>query len=58
MPSAMSEIDLGRWQNLKEALTFGLYSVPRESAVAPPHGLPVDMAELTTGRDLDYLAGI
>ena len=55
---AMSKVDLRKWQNLTEALARGLNSVRQETAVAPHHSLDVEMAELTTGQDLDYLAGI
>lgn len=55
---AMSEIDLRTWQNLKEALACGLNSVRQGTAIAPHYSLHVDMAELTAGQDLDYLAGI
>jgi len=55
---AMSKVDLRKWQNLTEALARGLNSVRQETAVAPHHSLDVEMAELTAGQDLDYLAGI
>ena len=55
---AMSKVDLRKWQNLTEALARGLNSVRQESAVAPHHSLDIHMAELTSGQDLDYLAGI
>lgn len=55
---AMSKVDLRKWQNLTEALARSLNSVSAEATVAPHHGLDVEVAELTTGQDLDYLAGV
>jgi len=55
---AMSKVDLRKWQNLTEALARGLNSVRQEAAIAPHQSLDVAVAELTTGQDLDYLAGI
>lgn len=55
---AMSKVDFRKWQNLTDALARGLNAVRQESAVAPLHSLDVNVAELTAGQDLDYLAGI
>lgn len=58
LPFAMSQVDLREWQNLTEALARSLNSVSAEATVAPHHGLDVEVAELTSGQDLDYLAGV
>ena len=55
---AMSKVDFRKWQNLTDALARGLNTVGQESSVAPLYNLDVDVAELTAGQDLDYLAGV
>lgn len=39
-------------------MACGLNPVCRKTAIAPHPSVHVGMAELTTGQDLDYLAGI